>query len=445
MRISTSQIFDAGALSIQNNQSSLFKLQNQMSTGRRVLTPQDDPVAAAQALLVMQSIDVTAQHIDNQGSASSQLGLVDSQLSSLTDLLQSVREKIVQAGSTTLSDANRQAIATEFESRYGAMLGIANSKNSAGDFLFSGYQGATLPFAIDASTAAVPPATTSPVGYFGDDGERLLQVSSSRQMAVTVAGSDVFMQARNGNGTFVTATGGNLGGGINQGAATADVGTVLDPQKWQLGLNGFGWSNNTNPAFQVRFAVAGAVTSYQLYDVSVPATPVAISVAAPFTPGQAIPLATTNPPAATATNFGSQIVVKGQPANNDTFTINPSASQSLFQTMQSLIGILRTPVGTATYTSTEYSNALGGQLSNLDQALNNVSRVQSTVGTRMSELVSLGSTSSDLSLQSQGSLSKLQDLDYAKAISEFTQQNMQLEAAQKSFAQVSGLSLFKYL
>jgi flagellar hook-associated protein 3 FlgL len=264
-------------------------------------------------------------------------------------------------------------------------------------------------------------------------------------MAVTVAGSDVFMQARNGNGTFVTATGGNLGGGINQGAATADVGSVLDPQKWQLGLNGFGWLDNTNPAFQVRFAVAGAVTSYQLYDVSVPATPVAISVAAPFTPGQAIPLATTNPPAATATNFGSQIVVQGQPANNDTFTINPSASQSLFQTMQSLIGILRTPVGTATYTSTEYSNALGGQLSNLDQALNNVSRVQSTVGTRMSELVSLGSTSSDLSLQSQGSLSKLQDLDYAKAISEFTQQNMQLEAAQKSFAQVSGLSLFKYL
>ena len=47
MRISTNQIYDAGTLGIQNGQSSLYKLQNQLSTGRRVLTPQDDPVAVS--------------------------------------------------------------------------------------------------------------------------------------------------------------------------------------------------------------------------------------------------------------------------------------------------------------------------------------------------------------------------------------------------------------
>ena len=102
MRISTSQIYDAGALNIQRNQSALYKLQNQLSTGRRVLTPEDDPVAAAQALIVTQSQAVNAQQVENQGNASSQLGLVDSQLSSLTDLLQNVRERVVQAGSTCL-------------------------------------------------------------------------------------------------------------------------------------------------------------------------------------------------------------------------------------------------------------------------------------------------------------------------------------------------------
>jgi flagellar hook-associated protein 3 FlgL len=433
MRISTSQIFDAGALNIQNAQGGLYKLQNQLSTGRRVLTPQDDPVAAAQALLVTQSRDVTAQHIENQGNANSQLGLVDSQLSSLTDLLQNVRERVVQAGSTGVqSDANRQAIATELESRFGEMLGIANSRNGSGDFLFSGYQGATLPFAIDASTAAVAPATTSPVGYFGDDGERLLQVSSHRQMAVTVAGSDVFMQARNGNGTFVTATGGNGGGGINQGTAIVDAGSVLDPQKWALAVN----NPLAGQPLEIRFAVAAGVTTYGVYD------PVSAVTTGPlaFTPGQAIPLVTS-----AGVDFGSQVVVQGAPANQDTFTITPSSNQSLFQTMQSLIGILRTPVGTATYTSTEYTNAIGGQLSNLDKALDNVSRTQATVGTRMRELVSLGDTSSGLNLQHHENLSKLQDLDYAKAISEFTQQQVQLEAAQKSFVQISGLSLFNYL
>ena len=74
-----------------------------------------------------------------------------------------------------------------------------------------------------------------------------------------------------------------------------------------------------------------------------------------------------------------------------------------------------------------------------------MSRVQATVGTRMRELDSLGSTSSDLDLHYQESLSQLQDLDYAKAISEFTMQQTYLEAAQKSFAQISGLSLFNYL
>lgn len=84
-------------------------------------------------------------------------------------------------------------------------------------------------------------------------------------------------------------------------------------------------------------------------------------------------------------------------------------------------------------------------MTNLDQAFGNISRVQASVGTRMRELDSLGDTSSDLEVQHKQTLSKLQDLDYAKAISEFTQQQVQLEAAQKSFAQVSGLSLFDYL
>lgn len=442
MRISTSQIFDAGVLGIQRNQTALYTLQNQLSSGKRVLTPEDDPVAAAQALIVAQSQAVNAQQVDSQGNAASQLGLVDSQLSSLSDLLQNVREKVVQAGSTaTLSTSDRQSIATELESRLGEILGIANSKNGSGDYLFSGYQGATLPFAV---TAAVPPATTSPVGYFGDDGERLLQVSSSRQMAVNVAGSDLFMNVKAGNGTFVAATGGNLGGGINQGSATIDAGSVLDPQKWQAAINLL----PANPALQIRFSVVAGVTSYQLYDAT-PATPVALSAVTPFTPGQAISLVTTMPsPPATlppGTDFGSQVVVQGQPANNDTFTIKPSSSQSLFQTMQSLIGILRSPVGSPGYTTTEYSNALAGQLTNLDQAFGNVSRVQATVGTRMRELDSLGSAASDLDVQYQATLSKLQDLDYAKAASDFTQQQINLEAAQKSFVQISGLSLFNYL
>lgn len=455
MRISTSQIYDAGALNIQRNQSELFRLQNQISTGRRMLTPADDPVAAAQALVVTQLQSVTAQHIANQKDASSRLGLVDSQLTSLTGLLQSVRDRVVQAGNTTLRNSDRESIATELESRLSEMVGIANSDDGSGDFLFSGYQGATRPFAISGSGAIVPPATTRPFAYAGDDGERLLQVSSSRQMAVNVTGNDVFMNSRSGNGTFAAATGGSVNTTantpvldangdpvINQGTAIIDAGSVLDPQKWSLAVNNAAAGTPLEIRFYADPVVAGKI-QYAIYD------PVSINppVLKDYTSGQAISLVTSD-----GVDFGAQVVIQGQPqvtvgppATGDTFTIKPSASQSLFQTMQNVIGILRSPVGSTTYTTTQLANDLGGVLTNVDQGINNVTQVQATVGARMNELDSLGNASSDLSIQFAATLSDLQELDYVKALSDYAKQQVNLEAAQKSFVQISGLSLFNYL
>ncbi len=452
MRISTNQIYDSGAFAISRGQNELYKLQNQLSSGRRILTPADDPVASARALVLTQAQQVNAQYVENQGNAGSQLGLVDSQLSSLTNLLQSVRDRVVQAGNTILSNSDRQAIAAELDSRFGELMGIANSQNGAGDYLFSGYQGATQPFAL---TAPVPPATTSTVAYAGDDGQRLLQLSASRQMAVNVAGSDLFMNAKIGNGSFATASSGNYSGavppvynGINMGTATIDAGTVLDQQKWLSAINSYPWSVPTNPELQVRFTVPGATTpyEYQLYDVSDPSTPVSLTAGPPFpsyTPGQTIPLASTT--TAPATDFGGQVVVYGLPLDGDTFSISPASNQSIFQTMQNLIGIVKQPLGTTAYSNTEYTSAIGSQLANLDQALANVSRVQTTVGASLNEVDSLGSNASALDIQYKQTLSDLQDLDYAKALTDFAKQQVSLEAAQKTFVQVSGLSLFKLL
>lgn len=542
MRISTNQIFDAGSSSILSSQSNLYKLQNQLSSGRRVQTPQDDPVAASQALIVTQSREVNAQYIDNQGAAKSQLGLVDSQLASLVNVLQNIRTTVVAAGNTgTTSQRDRETMATDIESRLSEIMGIANSDNGIGEFLFSGYKGNVKPFAVNAAEDAIPPATTAPVSYYGDDGERLLQVSASRQIGISVAGSDVFMAGKTGNGTFVASSGGNFNVGIaagvldpmstatadagtvinralftsalenalagrpisitfednagtlsyrisdplggtvpvpadppvaytsgaaiplvtadgvdfgarvaisgvpvvgdtflinptqsnNTGTATIDAGSVLDPQKWSQAVN----NAAAGQPVEIRFASVGGVMSYGIYD------PVGgLSAMKQYTAGQVIPLVT-----AGGVDFGSQVVVQGRPAAGDSFEINPSTNQSVFQTVQNLIGILRNPISASTYTNTQFSNELGAELSNIDQSLDNISRVQSIVGTRMQEIESLGNLSSDLDIQYQSTLSDLQDIDYAKAISDFMKQQMNLEAAQSSFAKITGLSLFNYL
>ena len=246
MRISTGMMFDNGTTGILSNQSSLFKLQNQLSTGRRVLTPSDDPVASAQALVTSQSQSVNKQYMENQGNARSQLGLVEGNLDNLTLLLQNVRERAVQLGNASLTDKERAFIASEFKSRFEELVGIGNAQNGAGQYLFSGFQGATKPFAVNPN--AVPPFAAPPdpvlptiehaaVNYFGDQGERLLQVEASRQMGVTASGIDVFMGIRNGNGEFTVSTLTNsLTGQTNSGTAIADQGTVYNSHILRLNL-----------------------------------------------------------------------------------------------------------------------------------------------------------------------------------------------------------------
>lgn len=446
MRVSTSQIYDAAVLGMERNQSQLVKLQNQISSGRRMLTPADDPVAATRALVITQSREVAAQYAKNQGAASDRLGLVDSQLSAVTDLLQNVRSRVVQAGNTVLSDSDRQAIAVEIEERFEELLGIANSRSAEGDYLFSGYQSETKPFALSAAQA-----TTASVSYYGDDGERLLQVAASQQMAGSVAGSELFMNIREGNGTFTTAAGG--GAAANQGSGIIDGGSVLDHQQWQRAVSStFLWQGTSNRSLQIVFSSPGGVSSYQLFDMSTsapPATPLppqAVSDVTPFVPGQAIPLLTkAQPPAAPlVTDFGAQVVIEGAPAAGDRFSITQGGNKSAFQTMLEVVDLLRSPLESSS-ARTAYSGELAGHLSNLDQVQANVSRVQSSVGARLQALDALSNNAAAVDIQYQQTLSDLQDLDYAKAISDFTRQQIGLEAAQKSFVTISGLSLFNHL
>lgn len=424
MRVSTSQIFDSGFKGISRNQYDLFKLQNQLSTGRKVLTPEDDPIASAQALVLTQSKEVSAQFLRNQEDAKGKLGVVEGSLEALGNLLQNVRERVVQAGNTTLSNADRSYIAQELEARFSELMGIANAQDGTGNYLFSGYQGAVTPFAMTATGAQ----------YFGDDGQRLLQVDASRQLPTNVAGSELFEKIRNGNGAFVTATGGN-GTGINQGSGVIDQGSVTNQSSWNAAVNaGYG-------QLEIRFSVAGGVTQYEIFDgggTSLSGAPVN------FVDGQSIPLAKTTAP---AQDFGASVVITGQPANGDTFTISPSANQSIFATLRSTIDMLKTGIGSVAggNSSTEFANALAGNLKNIDQSLENVSRVRSTVGSGLKEIDALASAGEDKQLQYDSSLSALQDLDYAKAITEMSKKQLQLEAAQLSFKQTSQLSLFNIL
>ncbi|WP_229217874.1 flagellar hook-associated protein FlgL [Rugamonas apoptosis] len=417
MRISSKTIYDIGVNQIGTLQTSLARTQQQLSTGRKNLTAADDPIATARALEVTQSQSINTQLVTNRQNAKSSLGQEEVALTSTTSLLQDVKTLTVNAGNGSMTQKDRESLAVELEGRLTDLLGIANTADGAGGYLFSGYKSTTLPFTQTATGAA----------YQGDQGQRELQVGSTRKLAISDSGSSVFENNINGNGTFLTgAAAGNYARG---GSGIISPGSVQDPTLL------------TGHQYQLDFAVTPAtpgvpsVTTYTVTDLTlnqpvppapVPATPI------PYVSGQNI------------TFDGMQFDIKGAPADLDQFTVQPSTRQSVFTTLTDLISTLRAP-GDGAAGQASLTNKLNQANASIDNSLDNVLSVRAEVGSRLKELDYLDSAGDDLNLQYASTLSDLQDVDTVKAISAFTQQQITLDAAQKSFKTLSGLSLFNYI
>lgn len=434
MRISSNTIFDHGLGNILDRQNTLANLEQQIGTGRKVLKPSDDPVAAARSLEIEQASAINEQYQRNGQSANASLTLSESALGTVTDLIQNLRTLAVSAGDGALTDTDLKTIASKMQADYQALLGAANATDGNGQYLFSGYQGSTQPFAETAPGS---------VAYNGDQGQRQIQISASRQVPISDSGSQIFQLIKTGNGTFVTgAAATNTGGGI------VSPGTVTNTAAWNTGSN----PKDFSVVFYVDNTQNPPVTTYDIIDnvnnvsLTTGAAPAAGPYLRTYTDGGAIDLSRQVPPDTnpTAFDYGAQITIKGQPATGDTFTIQASANQDLFKTVYDMITAVQTAPRTAVG-NTKLANDLNLALSNLDNSLNNVLTVRTAIGTRQNEVDSTASVQSDTALDYASQLSQLRDLDYASAVSELTRQQLSLEAAQKSFVRVQGLSLFQFL
>ncbi len=186
MRIGSLQMFRQGVNSILDQQASLFKTQNQLSTGKRIDSPSDDPIGAARLIGLSESAKTTAQYQDNILTARTRLELEEDALGSVGDALLRVRELAVAGQNTTYGLQERTALALEIRQLAGEVIGLANRKQANGQYMFSGYQVQTIPFSETA------PGVFS---YAGDQGQRLIQVGPARQIADGDSG-----QARPGSG-----------------------------------------------------------------------------------------------------------------------------------------------------------------------------------------------------------------------------------------------------
>jgi flagellar hook-associated protein 3 FlgL len=405
MRISTNTIYDLGATKISELQAALVRTQQQISANRRMLSPSDDPIAAARALEVTQSQSLNTQYATNRTYASNSLSLEESVLQSVTSLIQDVKTQTIEAGNAAYDDTQRRYIATDLRGRLEELIGFANTRDSEGNYLFSGFQTSAKAFSSSASG----------VVYAGDQGQRNLQVGAVRQIAISDSGDSVFGRIRS-TGTFVTAA-----ATTNVGAAVASPLAVVDS------------SLLTGHSYDVVFSDDGLGNiTYSAYDITNDPTRTTPVSTGAYTSPQVISF------------DGLQMTLTGVPSDTDTMTVRPSGTQSIFKTLEDLISLLETPSAGA-IGNQNLNYGLGFVNSNLDSALDNILTVRASVGSRLKELEKLDSAGQDLALQHFFTLSQLQDLDYVKAISDLTMQKTTLEAAQQSYVKIINLSLFDYI
>jgi|HubBroStandDraft_1064217.scaffolds.fasta_scaffold00070_29 flagellar hook-associated protein 3 FlgL len=378
-------------------ESNLSQTQNQVSSGLNFTTPSQDPIAAGAVNNYDQALAQSQQYTANGNSAQTGLQTENTALSQLQNQLQSLRSLALEANSGTQTGEDLTAIAEQATQIQNSLLTLANTQDGNGQYIFSGFASQTQPFSLTATGAS----------YAGDQGQNQIQIAPGQTLASGDNGDVVFNQIKTGNGTFtVTANAGNTGSGIL--GATTVTGTA--------GYSGKTYSINfTAPnAYQVLDSLGNVVTS------------------GAYTSGQTISFG------------GAQVTLTGQPATGDSFSVAPSGNQSLFTTVQNLITAIQSGAS-STSAVPALNNAVTTALNNIDQAISQTSTVQASVGGRLNTITTQQSVQTSQQTQLQQSISSLQSLDYASAITSLDSQNTTLSAAMQAYTLTQGLSLFKYI
>ncbi|SER08024.1 flagellar hook-associated protein 3 FlgL [Amphritea atlantica] len=408
MRISTAQIFSRNTDNINNANSSLFKTQQQLSTGKRILQPSDDPVATAQLIKLDKEISKTDKFQDNIVVSRRRLNLEETTLDAVNNATQRIKELAIQANSGAVNDNDRTLIASELKELESQLFGLLNTQDTQGEYLFSGYKGFDAAYRYDGATDSYV--------FNGDEGSRSIQVGPNANIVSTDSGFNIFENVPS-QLALVPATGNEFSGRI-----ITDFGTFGE------------FTDSRGPATVTFDTVAGtySVTDAQ-GDPVFGGNPAAELTDISYQQGDTI-------------EFEGLSLVIDSPADGavviETETQRTNVLNMVHQLNAALTSIntVGDPQGTE-----RLNEAVNRALLQIDSIESKNIQVRGSIGARMNTLDAQESVNEEYKLYTNEAQSSLQDLDYNDAISRFTLQQTTLNAAYASFAKIQNLSLFNYI
>ncbi|MEQ9917668.1 flagellar hook-associated protein FlgL [Pectobacterium aroidearum] len=181
MRLSTSMMYQQNMQGIINGQATWQKTGEQLSTGKRVVNPSDDPIAAASAIMLGQAQSENSQYTLARTFAKQSMSLEESILNKSATTITSALTEVIKGGGV-LNDDDRKSVATALRGMKAELLNMANSTDGNGNYIFSGYETDNPPF-VNGATG---------IEYVGGNQAISQRVDSARNMTVGHVGSAVF-------------------------------------------------------------------------------------------------------------------------------------------------------------------------------------------------------------------------------------------------------------
>ena len=409
-RVSSAQIYRSGLDSILEAQARLSRIQEQVATGKRIITPSDDPGAAAEIIRLRSELNQVEAYQRNADQAINSLLFEEGAIAGAETVLQRVRELAIQgANDALLSVEDREVIASEIEGLRDSLLNIGNTRNADGEYIFAGDTVNTEAFS-EAGGVVSDGEAAGVVTYNGSGGPRFINIASGIRIQVNDTGAELFQNAPAGNGAFeVLVPDANVGTGI--------VRTTGFDNSYN-GTEDYTISFSTGGSGQLQYTVTGSVSG-------------PLGAAQDYVAGEAITFA------------GANVVIEGEPDVTDTFQVVSGQTQSAFDTLTELAAALRT--GGSTADDARRVSRVGAAIQNLDANLGQINKVRTDLGARLNRVDEQITLNDTFNLQVESTISNLEDLDFATAITELNLQLVALEAAQQTYVKTQNLSLFNYL
>ena len=402
MKISNSYLFDQATRNIQTAQSDVSKSREQIASGKSLVRPSDDTSKLRSIEILKSQQHKVESYKNSMNYLTDRFQLEESVLQSASDILIRLKDLAIQAANDSMSSSDRDIVSTEVNSLKDELLSIANTRDVEGNFIFSGSKTGSQPFKVN--------GTTGEVSYEGDNRRLFTSVSDSRMLQSNTDGTQVFLPVSR------TTTEFTMSGVESAGAYNFRIGdSVLE--------------------FKVEEPLSDAKIKASIEE-SLLTSSIDGKVSVVVANGKAAVQLTLTGQAGIAL---SGIEVTQDDADSTPLNVSVSSTNVVGVDFFKMVS--------------DFSTALSGNTrSNIDRAISELSSAQEKIAGSLGEIGSKLNTlerqkdiNADLGLRVDQMLSSEEDLDYAKAVTQFNAELVRLEATQASFAKVAQLSLFQFI